>query len=229
MPFFDATTKRFALRIGLPAILILLATIATVLVSLARMAGEVNSVEERLTERSATAAIQSTLRNFGETAHDYAQWDDAVRNLYGAANVDWAKTNIISSTSDATLFDTFYLVDEDGNELLAYRDGEPIAASATGAFGPSLAWMIAGLPKDGKTFGVKTGTVKGAWGLALVAVAPVVPEEASFPNPPHPARFLVIGKSFDDSVVQRLRDDFLINGLHFADPAVSNSPEDQPR
>ena len=86
-------------------------------------------------------------------------------------NKDWATDNIASST----LFDTLYLVDENGNGLLAYRNGEPASATPAEAFGPSLASMIAVLPKDGKTYDVKTGIVKGAWGLAAVAVGPVVP------------------------------------------------------
>ena len=99
MPFFDSTTKRFALRIGLPAILILLATFVIVIVSLEKMAGEVNHIESELTGRSATAAVQSVLRHLGETNNDYAQWDDAVRNLYGAVNSDWAAENLATSTA----------------------------------------------------------------------------------------------------------------------------------
>ena len=47
MTFSDTTTKRFALMIGLPAILIVLATVVTVVYSLGRMAGEVVPVPYR--------------------------------------------------------------------------------------------------------------------------------------------------------------------------------------
>jgi diguanylate cyclase (GGDEF)-like protein len=221
MPFFDTTTKRFFLRIGLPAILILLATFAIVVISLEKMAGEVNRIEDTLNGRSTTAALQSLLRRLGESHDDYAEWDDAVRNLYGAVNTDWAMENIASST----IFDTFYLVDENGNALLAYRNGEPVSTTPVEAFGPSLATMIADLPTDGTTYDVKTGIVKGAWGLATIAVGPVVPVSDSFPNPPQRSRYMVIGNAFDDAAVHRMSEDFLIDGLRLVDPAASEPLE----
>ncbi len=217
MPFFDATTKRFALRVGLPAILILLATFVIVVVSLQKMAGDVNHIESELTGRSATAAVQSVLRHLGETNNDYAEWDDAVRNLYGAVNRDWAAENVASST----LFDTIYLIDESGNELLAYRNGEPVSTTPGEAFGPSLTSMIAELPKDGKTYDVQTGVVRGAWGLAAVAAGPVVPASKNFENPPERSRFLVMGKAFDAAAVERVSEDFVIDGLRLVDPVAS--------
>jgi diguanylate cyclase (GGDEF)-like protein/PAS domain S-box-containing protein len=217
MPFFDAITKRFALRIGLPAILIMLATFAIVVVSLAKMAGHVNRIEGELTARSATAAVQSVLRHLGETDNDYAQWDDAVRNLYGAVNRDWAAENVATST----LFDTIYLIDESGNGILSYRNGELVSATPAAAFGPALASMVAALPKDGKTYDVQTGVVRGAWGLATVAVGPIVPASANYPNLPQRLRYLVMGKAFDDAAVNRVSEDFVIDGLRLVDPAAS--------
>ena len=217
MPPFNDMTKRFALRIGLPAILILLATFVIVIVSLQRMAGEVNHIESELTGRSATAAVQSVLRHLGETNNDYAEWDDAVRNLYGSVNRGWAAENIATST----LFDTIYLIDENGNGLLAYRNGEPVSTTPGEAFGPSLASMIAELPKDGKTYDVQTGVVRGAWGLAAVAAGPVVPASKNFENPPERSRYLVMSKAFDAAAVERASEDFVIDGLRLVDPAAS--------
>ena len=217
MPPFNDMTKRFAFRIGLPAILILLATFVIVIVSLQRMAGEVNHIESELTGRSATAAVQSILRHLGETNNDYAEWDDAVRNLYGSVNRGWAAENIATST----LFDTIYLIDENGNGLLAYRNGEPVSTTPGEAFGPSLASMIAELPKDGKTYDVQTGVVRGAWGLAAVAAGPVVPASKNFENPPERSRYLVMSKAFDAAAVERASEDFVIDGLRLVDLAAS--------
>ena len=217
MLLFSDMTKRFAFRIGLPAVLILLATFVIVIVSLEKMAGEVNHIESELTGRSATAAVQSVLRHLGETNNDYAQWDDAVRNLYGAVNRDWAAENVATST----LFDTIYLIDENGNASLAYRNGEPVSTTPGEAFGPSLASMIAELPKDGKTYDVRTGLVRGAWGLAAVAAGPVVPASKNFENLPDRSRFLVMGKAFDAAAVKRASEDFVIDGLRLVDPAAS--------
>ena len=217
MPFFDAMTKRVGLAIGLPAILVLVATVAIVMLSLAKMADEVNRIENTVTSRSATAAVQSTLRLLGETNADYTQWDDAVRNLYGVVDEDWFVENIVPSV----LFDMVYLIDENGNVVFAYRNGEAVTATPADAFGPSLASMIAGLPNDDSARDVRTGILKGKWGLVSVAVGPIVPFSADFQNPPQRHRYLVIGRGFDDDAVRRLGEDFVIDGLHIVDPAAS--------
>ncbi len=215
MAFFDADTRRFALRIVLPAVVISVATFAIVVISLGGMADEVNRIENTLTARSTTAAIAADLRRFGELNNDNAQWDDAVRNLYGEANADWAAENMATSL----IFDTVYLVDESGRALLAFRNGEPVSTPPGEAFGPSLATMIAELPNDGRTYDVRTGIVRGAWGLATVAVGPVVPDGLK-QSPPR-SRYLVIARAFDDAAVARLGEDSVVAGLHLVAPGAS--------
>jgi diguanylate cyclase (GGDEF)-like protein len=217
MTSFDATARRFALMIGLMAILILFVTVVIVVYSLSRMAGEVNRIEDAVTEKSAVAAVRSDLRRLGETHNDYAQWDDAVRILYGSLDAGWFVDNIATSS----LFDTVFVVDEDGKELLGYRGGEPLSLSPSEVFGPSLAAMIAELPTDGTTYDVRTGIVKSEEGLFAVAVGPIVPVFPDFPNPPPRSRYLVIGQPFDETAVHRLAEDYLIDGLRLVDPAAA--------
>ena len=225
MPFFDATTRGFVLRIVLPALLILLATFAIVLISLQQMAGEVNNVESKVTEKSVTAAVNSSLRRLAEINDDYARWDDAVENLYGDVNGDWVADSIVSATIDPVLFDTFYLVDGDGNALLAYRNGETVRPTPAEAFGPSFTQMLAALPNDGSTYDVQTGIVSGAWGLAVVAVGPVVPISKNYAKAPEQARYLVFGKALDDEAVRQISEDFLIDGLRLIDPMSAETPK----
>ncbi len=217
MTSFDATARRFALMIGLLAIVILLGTVAIVVYSLTRMAGEVNRIEDTLTEKSALAAIQSDLRRLGETHNDYAQWDDAVRVLYGSMDAGWIVDNIVTSS----LFDTVYILDEDGTGMLGYRSGEPLSTLPAELFGPSLRSMIAGLPADGTTYDVKTGIVQGNEGLLLVAVGPIVPVEIDFPDAPERSRYLAIAQPFDQAAVERLAEDYNIDGVHLVDPAAA--------
>jgi diguanylate cyclase (GGDEF)-like protein len=217
MNFFDASTRRFALTIGLTAALVVLVTVVIVLYSLSRMAGEVNRIEDTLTEKAASAAVHSRLRRLGETHNDYAQWDDAVRELYGDVDADWVVDNMATSS----LFETMYVLDENRNAVLSFRNGEPISADPAVTFGPALAAMLAELPTDGTTYDVRTGIVMGADGLATVAVGPIVPVFASFPDPPQRSRYLVIGREFDDEAVRRLAEDYLIDGLRLITPEAS--------
>ena len=43
------------------------------------------------------------------------------------------------------------------------------------AFGPDVGLMIAGLPLDDSAYVVRTGFVKGNWGIMVVAAGPVTP------------------------------------------------------
>ena len=203
MAFFDADTRRFALRIVLPAVVISVATFAIVVISLGGMADEVNRIENTLTARSTTAAIAADLRRFGELNNDNAQWDDAVRNLYGEANADWAAENMATSL----IFDTVYLVDENGRALLAYRNGEPVSTPPGEAFGPSLATMIAELPTDGADIRCQDRHCQRCMGARHRRRRSGRARRIASQSPPR-SRYLVIGKAFDDAAVARLGEDF---------------------
>ena len=191
--------------------------LGAVVLSLDRIASEANLIEEKLTVRSAEAAVQSYLRHLGETHSDYAVWDEAVRNMYGTIDQAFVDENFVASTTTATFFETVYLLDEDGRDLFGFRAGEKIAASSAQAFGKALAVMAAKVPTDGHTRGVETGIVQTPWGLEAVAIGPVVPNTAAMSDPPKRARLLIFAKALDSAAVQRLDEDYVIPDLHLAD------------
>ena len=213
MGFFNIATTRLAWRIVLAAGVILVGTLAVVVVSLRQMAGEVNRTEEKLTARSAEAAVNAVLRRMGNSNHDYAGWDDAVRKLYGTVDPSFVSENFQTATKSPIFFDTAYLLDENGRAVFGYHNGELTTISAGEAFGPALAKMIGELPSDGRSYDVRSGLVDGEWGPAAISVGPIVPVSADFKDPPLRSRFLVIGKALDDDAIKRMGEDFLIDGL----------------
>lgn len=208
---------RLVERVGLPVVLlaiaVLAAAIVTVVVSLHQMADEVNRIEAKLTVRSVEAAVASTLRRLGDINHDYAAWDDAVRNLYGTVNTGFVDENVVPSTESAILFDSAFLIGSEGEDIFGFHAGKAAGMSAAEAFGHSLAGMLARLPSDGKTYDVVTGVVSGALGLSAVAIGPVTPNTLEFENGPTEARFLLLGKSIDDAMLARLGQDYQIENL----------------
>jgi diguanylate cyclase (GGDEF)-like protein len=196
----------------------MIGTIATVLVSLRGMADEVNRIEERLTASEAEAAVQAFVRRLGDSHDDYAKWDDAVRKLYGTVDPTFVQENFVSTTASPVFFDTAYLIDENGKDVFAYRNGEAVATPSHEAFGPILGGMLKTLPSDGHTYDFKTGMLKTAWGLAAVAVGPVVPNTPNQAPAPR-SRYLLIAKTLDDAGLQRLGEDYVIDGLRFARPS----------
>jgi diguanylate cyclase (GGDEF)-like protein len=207
------TALRLGLGIAVPAVLILAGAVAAVLVSLGEMAATVNRTEVDLTARSAEAAVAAAARHMGDTVGDYAHWDDAVRHLYGEPDSTFVGENLGDSTDTAVLFDTVYLVDALGNDVLGYRLGSPAELTSEQASGGLIREMIAELPHDGRTYDVRSGLVDGQSGLMLVAVAPIVPVSADMPVDEGGARFLAIGKAFNAIAVSALGKDYVIRNL----------------
>src|SRR4029079_1929003 len=145
---------RIGLRVVVPALVVLLGTIAIVLVSIGEMAGEVNRIEETNLERSVESAVVTSQRRLRETNEDYARWDDAVRRLYGEPDRDFIEENFIASTETGKLFDTAYLLHYDRRDLFALRKGQPFTVSSADAFGKGLVRLRAGLPSDGHRYDV---------------------------------------------------------------------------
>ena len=214
---------RLALGIVIPAVLVLVGAVAAVLVSLEEMASTVNRTEMELTRDSAKAAVVSAVRRMAESVGDYAQWDDATRNLYGVPDPTFVEENLAGSTIDPVFFDTVYLIDTTGDDILGYHFGEPAVASSAEAYGQSLARMIAELPTDARTFDVRAAVANGALGLALLAVAPIVPVASDMPVTTGRPRFLAISMAFDAEAVSRLGEDYVIDGLTVGDPLPDSS------
>lgn len=214
--FLRGLSWRHWLGVVLP-VLAFLGALVSVVLSLSWMASEANRIEEKLTVRSAEAAVQSYLRHISESNSDYARWDDAVRGVYGTIDEEFVDQNFRASTETPTFFETTYLLDEEGNDLFAFRNGETAEVSSKEAFGESLAILAAKVPTDGRTYGVASGILRTPWGLEAVSVGPVVPNTDAIVDPPKRARLLVLAKALDEPAVERLGEDYVIAGLHFAD------------
>jgi diguanylate cyclase (GGDEF)-like protein len=218
MRFLKSATARFGLRVALPALIILAGTVATVGVSLNRMAGVVNRVEDTLTKRSTEAAVQAVLRRIGQSHRDYAEWDDAARRLYGELDPLFVHETFDSATETQVFFDTAYVLDEAGKPLVGIRLGERIDVPLEEAFSPAINVMLDGLSTDGRTYEVRTGMVAGAWGLAVVGIGPIVPTSPDFESMPKRSRYLVLAKAFDGTSLGMLSTEYVLGGLRFARP-----------
>ena len=205
---------RFGLRVVIPAVVVLVGALVIVVISLSQMASEVNEIEDRLTARSVDAALQVTIRNLEQTHRDYAQWDDAVRNAYDGVNQTFmAETYGASTTVEQKLFDAAMLIDEVGRVRYGVRKGEAITESPADAFGPALVSLSRPLVRDGKTYDVRSGLLVTKWGLSVVSVGTIVPLSETFDPGIARSRLLVLARSFDEEIVARLREDYLISDL----------------
>jgi len=220
MPSLAQLLGRYGLRVILPVVAVLVGALATVIISLNEMADAVNRIEETTTARSVEAALKVTLRRIGDTHRDYSQWDDAVRNLYGDVDKDFVRENFVASTADPVFFDTAILIDENGREIFGYRNGMEMSLPAITIYQPkAVAALFNGLPHDGITYEVHTGIVSTRFGLAAVAVGPVVAASDEYGPHPERSRYILISRLLDTQAITRLGEDYLIADLHLVSPA----------
>src|SRR5262245_41526337 len=145
---FRAFIERFGrqgtleLWIALMAGIALFATITVVFYALNHLAGEVDRTDRALTHQTAEAAMRSFLKKLQDAHQDYARWDDAVTSLYGTPDPDFVRSSYTDSTSTGILFDTAFLIDENGRDLFALRNGQAITIASKDYLGPPLEHIL---------------------------------------------------------------------------------------
>ncbi len=198
----------------------LLATIGVVFYSLNHLAGEVDRTDRLLTRQTAEAAIKSFLQKLEDGHQDYARWDDAATSLYGAPDPDFVQSGYTDSTATGIIFDTAFLIDENGKDLFALRDGTSIAVTSKDYFGAPLERLIRRSDGPRGQYASATGFFKTPDGIAAVAVGPVVPFSYGAAMPPGQKRILVIARHLSTATVRRLGEEFVIAGFGFADAGL---------
>jgi diguanylate cyclase (GGDEF)-like protein len=207
---------RLEFWIALSAIAVLIVTVAVVFYALKSLASEVNHIDRELTHRSTEAALTAFMNRLVDTHRDYAKWDDAVSNLYKTPDPGFIRENFNDGTETGILFDTTFLIDEAGHDLVAFEHGEPLSESAAQYFGPSLARLIADSHAANGEYNAASGFLKAADGIVAVAVGQVVPFSTETQIPAGQKRILVLAKHLDDAALAKLGKEFVIDGLSFA-------------
>jgi diguanylate cyclase (GGDEF)-like protein len=221
--------------IALMAGLALFATIAVVFYALNHLADEVDRTDRAFTRQTAQAAIKSLLKKLQDGHQDYARWDDAVSDLYGTPNREFIKSGYADSTATGIIFDTAYLIDENGRDLFALHGGQGIATSSRDYFGPPLEQLLRRSDAPRGQYAFASGYFKTPDGIAAVVAGPVVPFSFGMDLPAGQKRMLVIAKHLTPATIKHLGDEFVIAGFNLttAEPAagqslVLNDPSDVP-
>jgi diguanylate cyclase (GGDEF)-like protein len=195
----------------------LLATIAVVFYSLNHLASEVDRTDRELTRQTAEAAIKSFVRKLHDGHQDYARWDDAATSLYDVPNPDFVQSGYADSTSTGIIFDTAFLIDENGKDLFALRDGARIDTPSKTYFGPGLDLILKRSDGPRGQYAASSGFFKTPDGIAVAVAGPVVPFSYGITLPQGQKRMLVIAKHLSTATVRRLGEEFVIGGFGLTD------------
>lgn len=196
----------------------LFATVAVVSYALNHLADEVDRTDRALTRQTAEAAVKSFIKKLRDNHQDYARWDDAVTGLYNDPDPEFVRSGYTDSTSTAIIFDTAFLIDENGRDLFAQRAGTSLAASSRTYFGPALEHILKQSEASPGQYAVASGFFRTPDGIAAAAAGPVVPFSEGFPLPEGQKRTLVIAKHLTEAIVKELGDEFVLADLRLDAP-----------
>ena len=182
------------------------------------MADEVNRIEATITRRSVEASLQVTLRRLGETHADYAQWDDAVRNLYGTVKQDFVIENFVTSTTDpGVLRHASSCSTRMAAIVFGYHARS--ASSKNSGRGRLRAgdWptMIAAMPRGRAcAYSCPDRISRNEMGTRGGGDRPGRADLRRLQADAAPSRaILILSKAFDDEAIERLGEDYQIEGL----------------
>jgi diguanylate cyclase (GGDEF)-like protein len=192
----------------------LLATIGVVFYSLNHLADEVDRTDRALTQQTAQAAVKSFVRKLNDGHQDYARWDDAAVSLYDIPNPDFVQSGYADSTKTGIIFDTAFLIDENGKDLFALRDGKSIEISSRAYFGPALDLIVKRSDAPRGQYASASGFFETPHGIAAAVAGPVVPFTIGNPLPAGQKRILVTARHLTTANVRSLGEEFIITGFN---------------
>ena len=212
--------RRLAVVLGVLASFAIVVSLATalVLMALGFLAGRANELDEERTRQTVFGALSVMRSSIIATVRDYAVWDDAVQAVYGEADMTWLGANFGLPSEGGPLFDTVFLLDENGNTFLAYQDGVPFEANARSYGGEAFVTMYGKIRKAGLEQGEELGAfLRTPDGPAVAAVSTIRPASDAATAPADALRTLFIIRHLTPARISRIADDFLISGLALTD------------
>lgn len=185
---------------------------------------ETNSLDDTYARRSATAALWSLRENMEALILDNAYWDDAVRHAYGSGHEDWLKESW-GAGDEEEVYDAAFVVDAEGKTVFASTKEDPDNLQKIvlrDYFGPDIALLLSRLPKTGSEFAKTSGIVKSSRGISVVSAAVIVPSTREMPIPVAQLSRLILASTIGPSVLRRLSQQFVLDGLQLTQPGESS-------
>ncbi|CAN5365674.1 hypothetical protein BH10PSE12_BH10PSE12_27920 [soil metagenome] len=191
--------------------LILLATCSAALL-LTLLVRQMDLNAERYMERSVRGSVQREVSATLDAVTAPARWDDAVQNIYGPFNAQWASTNLNYNLSHT------YVVDPNGRTLWANSpDGKRRSLETSAPV--AMRHLLARLPHDMPTAVRQLhGVAELGWQddkPAIITAMAFIPWHLPAPMDAKPRYFFMV-KVLDDKVIHRIGETHGLRGLGWA-------------
>jgi diguanylate cyclase (GGDEF)-like protein len=213
-----ARARKFKLFffVVLPLTIAVISMLANNFLMLQGIAESVNARDERRSLEAVQAAFEAANQRLAGTITDNANWDDAVVNTTGNIDPEWMRLTWGVGSGDVN-YDIVYVLDADGRNLAAYRSGEIEGAAPEKIFGNDIFRLISGLDVKSEEYQTASSLMMTSYGLAAVAVGPILPSSESVAVPTGRPNLLLMARYMSKPVVDVIGRQFIIEDLSLQD------------
>lgn len=176
------------------------------------ISASVDRQEATRTWQAIESAFATAEERLAGTVIDNAHWDDAAKQAYGAIDMDWMSGTWGYPTTDIN-YDTMYILDSTGTDLVSFHQGVQAKISAREYFGEALKQTLEELPMDGVTFDAVSTLVNTPDGLTLMAAAPILPTTAAFEVPITQPHVLIFARSITEDMLAKMGKQYIVDKL----------------
>lgn len=199
---------------------------AAMLLNTSRMldgiAESVNKQEDDRVWQAVQSAFQSEGNALANTINDNANWDDAAIHAYGPTDDEWIGS-VWGKGKAKGLYDIAYIVEQDGQTVVGFQDGEPAAISALEYFGPALNKTLAVLRQNQNIHMARNALTVTPRGISILAAGAILPTSKEIDLPRGPPRYLVFGMAISADTVAKIGGRYTIDNLRVAPLAGEQS------
>jgi diguanylate cyclase (GGDEF)-like protein len=202
----------FTYWVALPTVLVYVAVCALVLFTLVLMTSELNRIDADRGKKAITAAVDTLVRQLGETTIDEATWTEAYLNTYVAFNPAWLDGGWGTTARQGRVYDTAIVTDAAGEILFGESNRGPLAGSIADYFdAPSailaqLDNVIEAAGDDAQVSALSTGTS----GIAALSAAVVHGNSGQVSVAVDERRILWLARHIDEEMLQEFSQRFQI-------------------
>lgn len=182
----------------------------------------VNRQEATRTWQAVQSAFAAAEERLAGTVIDNAHWDDAANQAYGPINMEWMSGTWGYPTTDVN-YDSMYILDADGTDLVSFHLGVQAKISAKDYFGESLERALDVLPMEGVQFNAISTLVNTPDGLTIMAAAPILPSTAELRIPTPRPHILIFARSITRDMLAKMSTQYIVDGLKVKPIAVETA------
>ncbi len=177
------------------------------------ISSSVDKLESQRTLVAVNSAVTTSTSILTGLVKDNANWDEPAIHTYNTLDENWVYEMWGKSTTD-TNYDFAFVMDSSGKNLSSYVRGKKSEVLSEQFFGASLKHILSSLPSDKKHFDTVASLVDIQGQLAVIAAAPILPQDSTLIVAAEKPNILVFGRFLTPAMLENLGKQFSIDDLN---------------